>query len=393
VALNRLEAARRGAEATGRLIDLIDTSFHSQGILPPPEPFRRGFEEYLSRRRYRPDPQGLLPARESIAEFYASRDLPVSPEDIVLCASTSEAYSLLFSTFGRGGDSVALPLPGYPLAEHLARQNRLIPKPIHREAGRGFSLDPESLGRAFDTDTAFVVTVSPDNPTGHIVSSGELALLQRSAKATSAYLIWDEVFCDLVFDGEGPGATGAAAHPLAGADGPPTFVLNGASKLFAAPDIKVGWIVIAGSPRRRAALRERLTVSNDHYLSSSTFSQGMIPHLFRDLDAFRREMRERVRRRREVFLRWIREETQVEVVPPGGGIHALCCVPELGSTDDEAFALDLLAGDPPVYVHPGYLYGAPGSPPSFVVSLLTAEELLTEGLRAVSSAISDARRR
>lgn len=385
MALNRLETARRSAEATGRLIDLIDTNFHSQGLLPPPEPFRRGFEEYLSRRRYRPDPQGALPARESIAAFYASRGLPVSQEDVVLCASTSEAYSLIFSTFGRAGDSVALPLPGYPLAEHLARQNRLIPKPIRRDFGRGFRLEPETLGEAVGLDTAFVVTVSPDNPTGQIVSSGELELLRGAAQATSSFLIWDEVFCDLVF--------ADTAHPLATGDGPATFVLNGASKLFAAPDIKVGWIVLTGSPRRRAALRERLTVANDHYLSSSSFSQEMLPYLFRDLGAFRRQMRETVRRRRDGFLQWCRREARVEVVPPQGGIHALCCVPGLESIDDEAFALALLAGDPPVYVHPGYLYGAESTPVTFVVSLLTVEAELERGLDAVSAAITDARRR
>ncbi|MFP4430280.1 MAG: pyridoxal phosphate-dependent aminotransferase [Spirochaetaceae bacterium] len=384
MALNHLETARRGAGATGRLIDLIDTNFHSQGILPPPEPFRRGFEEYLSRRRYRPDPQGSLPARESIAAFYASRGLPVSPEDIVLCASTSEAYSLIFSTFGRAGDSVALPLPGYPLAEYLARQNRLVPGPILRDFRRGFHLD---------LDTAFLVAVSPDNPTGRIVSSEELELLQRAAQATSAFLIWDEVFCDLVFAEGEPGASRDTAHPLATGDGPPTFVLNGASKLFAAPDIKVGWIVITGSPRRRAALRERLAVANDHYLSSSSFSQEMLPHLFRDLGAFRRQMRETVRRRRDCFLRWCRREARVEVVPPQGGIHALCFVPGLESVDDETFALALLAGDPPVYVHPGSLYGTGSTPVSFVVSLLTVEAELERGLEAVSAAITDARRR
>lgn len=383
---NLLEAARRGAEATGRLIDLIDTNFHSQGLLPPPEPFRRGFEEYLARRRYRPDPQGALPARQSIAAYYESRGLPVSPEDIVLCASTSEAYSLLFSTFGREGDSVAIPLPGYPLAEDLARQSRLHPKPIKRDSGRGYSLDPETLPQAVDLDTAFIVTVSPDNPTGHIVSSEELELLRKTAVNTSAYLLWDEVFCDLVFSRE-------AAHPLATEEGPVTFVLNGASKLFAAPDIKVGWIVLGGNPRRRAALRERLTVANDHYLSSSSFSQAMVPHLFRDLCVFRSEIRDTVRRRRDCFLRWCRKEPRVEVVPPEGGIHAFCWVPGLEGIDDEAFALSLLAGEPPIYVHPGYLYGAESTPPGFVVSLLTIEESLERGLDAVSAAITDAQRR
>jgi len=390
VALTHLETKRRAAEATGRLIDLIDTNFHSQGFLPPPEPFRRGFEDYLSRRRYRPDPQGDERARESVAAFYGSRALPVSPEDVVLCASTSEAYSLVFSTFGRPGDSVAIPLPGYPLAEFLARQNRLEITPVRRSAERGFALDAEALSPAVGVDTAFVVVVSPDNPTGRIATPEELSTVQEAARDASASVVWDEVFCDLVFAGAGDTAP---AHPLAIEDGPPTFVLNGVSKLFAAPDVKVGWIVLAGAPRRRAALRERLTVANDHYLSSSPFSQAMLPYLFDDLGAFRRRMRESVARRRRLFLGWCAEEPGVEVVPPEGGVHALCRLTGLDGTDDETLALALLAGDPPVYVHPGSLYGAQGLPPTFVVSLLTAEKILKRGLEAVSETLIRFRRR
>lgn len=396
--MTHLETKRRAAEATGRLLNLIDTNFHSQGLIPPPEPFRRGFEDYLAQRRYRPDPQGDKRARESVAAFYRSRGLSVSHEDVILCASTSEAYSLLFSTFGRAGDSVAIPLPGYPLAEFLARQNRLVTTPIRRSADSGFAVDPEVLTEAVGVDTAFIVVVSPDNPTGHITTPKELADLRSAARESSASVIWDEVFCDLVFSAAGAGAEAgreiaAPAHPLATEDGPPTFVLNGASKLFAAPDVKVGWIVLAGAPRRRAALRERLAVANDHYLSASPFSQAMLPHLFDGLGLFRREMREVVARRRDLFLKWSEEETRVEVIPPEGGVHALCRVRGIESMGDESFALGLLAGDPPVYVHPGSLYGAESTPPAFVVSLLTAEETLKRGLEAVSERITDVRER
>ncbi len=391
MALTTLETERRAAQSTGRLIDLIDTNFHSQGLIPPPLPFRRGFEDYLSRRRYLPDPQGDERARESVASFYGSRGLPVSPEDVVLCASTSEAYSLVFSTFGRVGDSVAIPLPGYPLAGFLARQNRLLATPIRRSVDRGFALDAESLTPAVGVDTAFIVVVSPDNPTGRIATPEELATVQRTARDFSASVVWDEVFCDLLFSSPAPGS--APAHPLATEEGPATFVLNGASKLFAAPDIKVGWIVLAGAPRRRAAIRERLAVANDHYLSSSPFSQAMLPHLFGGLGTFRREMRGSVARRRELLLQWCEAEPWVEVVPPEGGVHAFCRVIGLEGTQDEFFAQALLAGDPPVYVHPGSLYGAQDAPPTFVVSLLTAEEALTRGLEAVTETITALRRR
>ena len=380
MALNPLEKARRAAESTGRLLNLIDTSFHSNGFIPPDEPFSRGFQDFLSHRCYRPDPQGELFARESIARYYGDRGLSVAPEDIVVCASTSEAYSLLFSTFGRSGDTVALPSPGYPLAEELALQNRLRPRFYRRSPEEAYRITEAQIEYAMDLDTALVVAVSPDNPTGSLITDRELHGLLSAARGYSAFLVWDEVFCDLLFSG----IRDSEAHPLNQRDGPVTFVLNGASKLFASPDIKIGWIVISGDPRRRAAIRERLSTANDHYLSASSIGQAILPHLFPGLAGFRRELRQAITSRRNGFRFWLDQEDRVEAFPPAGGFHALCRIPSIPAAQTDAFVLALLEGRDPVWVHPGYFYRASEKSASFVLSLLVPEGRLQAGLAKIS---------
>jgi alanine-synthesizing transaminase len=71
--------------------------------------------------RYEPSPQGAVAARQAIADYYQARGLTVSPEHLVLCASTSEAYSWLFQLLGNpgDGDEVLFPEPSYPLLPFL----------------------------------------------------------------------------------------------------------------------------------------------------------------------------------------------------------------------------------------------------------------------------------
>src|ERR1700730_156601 len=64
---------------------------------------------------YVPDPKGLLRAREGVAEYYTERGEEVAAEDVILTASTSEAYSFVFRALCDPGDEILVPAPSYPL--------------------------------------------------------------------------------------------------------------------------------------------------------------------------------------------------------------------------------------------------------------------------------------
>ena len=70
---------------------------------------------------YEPSPLGLVAAREAVASEMSSDDVWVEPEQVILTASTSEAYSVLFKLLCDAGDNVVVPRPSYPLFEHLTR--------------------------------------------------------------------------------------------------------------------------------------------------------------------------------------------------------------------------------------------------------------------------------
>src|SRR5207253_7798582 len=148
--------------------------------------------------RYEPHPKGLLAAREAVAAYYAdSRGAAVDPEHIVLTASTSEAYAMLFKLLCDPGDCVLVPEPSYPLFAMLTGLEgvRAVPYPLHFDGE--WHLDASAV--RFPERCRAVLLVSPGNPTGAFVKEAELAALTSGCAAAGCALISDEVFADFAW--------------------------------------------------------------------------------------------------------------------------------------------------------------------------------------------------
>ena len=117
---NRLTRALAGARRAGRpVLDLTQSNPTQAGLAYPPDLLASlaGARSL----RYDPEPLGLREAREAVAADYARQGLSVSPDRIVLTASSSDSYSELFKLLADPGDEILVPRPSYPLFEHLAR--------------------------------------------------------------------------------------------------------------------------------------------------------------------------------------------------------------------------------------------------------------------------------
>jgi aspartate/methionine/tyrosine aminotransferase len=131
----------------------------------------------------------------------------------------------------------------------------------------------------------------------------------------------------------------------------PVFHLNGISKLFALPDLKLGWIALSGPAR--AEYGDRLELLNDTFLGANSLTQAMLPDLFAGGMAFVAEMRARVQSNIALALGRFASSSHFRAQAPDGGYYLF---PEvLGWSDEEALVLHVL--DHGVLVHPGYFYG------------------------------------
>jgi len=210
------------------IVDLTESNPTRAGIDYPLEELSAAMAS-AARAAYDPDPLGLRAAREALAA-----ELRCDAEDVVITASTSEAYSFLFKLLADPGQAILTATPSYPLLEHLAALELVELRTFALDFHRRWEIDPARVRAAIDERTRAIVVVSPNNPTGSYVAAEE----QDALASFGLPIISDEVFRDYAFIDSPP--------PTLVRDDVLTFALGGLSKSAGLPHYKLGWIHVGG---------------------------------------------------------------------------------------------------------------------------------------------------
>jgi hypothetical protein len=319
---------------------------------------------------YAPLPFGLGTAREAVASEYAADGAHVDPDDIILTASTSEAYGHLFTVLCDEGDEVLILVPSYPLFSFLAQFAgvRLVPCPLSYDGA--WHIEAREVAARVTSRTRAIVLVSPNNPTGSFVKRGELdALLSMGLP-----IIVDEVFSRYAFAPD-PSRVVTVAGERSGL----VFSLGGLSKLVGLPQAKLAWIAIAGDPALVRQAKERLELVLDTYLNVSSFIQHRTPRLLQEGALTRDAIKERTQRNlataRATFT------SAANLLHVEGGWYATLRLPR--TKPEHVIALELL-GMHAVYTHPGAFFDFQDEP-YLILSLLGPEPELREGARRIEA--------
>ncbi len=323
---------------------------------------------------YEPLPFGLESARATVAGDHEARGFAVRPDEVMLTASTSEAYAFLFKLLCDPGDQLLAPAPSYPLFEHLARFEsvELVSYPLRYDGA--WHLDVDDLRARITPRTRGILLVSPNNPTGSYTKKSELRALARLGLP----LVSDEVFAcyPLAADRDRDRAWSAleTRDTL-------VFALGGLSKSAALPQMKLAWTVVQGPEAQRRAALARLELIADSFLSAGTPVQHALPTL---LEAGRlTEAAIRARTRENLAAlddRLARPGCPLGRLHLEGGWYATLRLPRTQS--EAAWSLRFLEADG-VHVHPGHFFDFADEAYA-VVSLLTPPEIFAEGVRRVA---------
>jgi len=361
--LARLVEEKKAAGA--RLLDLTESNPTQSGIVYP----REVLEALGDARglRYEPTPLGLAAAREAVAEYYAQHGREVSPDRIVLTASTSEAYAYLFKLLANPGDAVLTPRPSYPLFEFLAALESVAVRQYPLRYDGAWHVDFGEMERAISERTRAIVAVNPNNPTGSFLTNEERERLQAIALERGIAVLMDEVFLDYAFE---------TREERCGGDRALTFTMSGLSKIAGLPQMKLGWIVVYGDRAKEAM--QRLEWIADTYLSVATPVQTALARLLELAVGVREQIRERTGQNLAA-LRAQFSGSAVQVLNVEGGWNAILRVPRIRSEQEWVIAL---LRDRDVLVQPGYFYDFE-SEAFLVVSLLTKPEIFGEGIRRI----------
>ncbi len=369
------------------------------------------------------NPAGTFKAREAVSEYYRSRGGNFTPGQILLTASTSEAYSILFKAFCNPGDAILTPVPGYPLLDTLAELENLECYPyflkLRRErfgkltdlelrqkkvsgmtsvtSLRAHSAKQSSTDRSFrfvlDTDSLLsapsnakiLLLVCPHNPTGHSVSLSEWKEVVRFCEERNLVLVVDEVFGDYRFSEEVRRSWEyVSCHPersAAKSKDPvppkcPVVWLNGLSKICGSPQVKLGWMAVYAPEAIRESIHETLEYVADAYLSVSAPAQALAAPMLKQSAAYGAQISERLQQN----LAALREKFPSKYCPEIlGGWYAVI---RLGD-DDEELSLRLLK-EKHVLVQPGFFFDF-DEDGWIVISLLQEPSVFAEGLQRICS--------
>jgi len=307
---------------------------------------------------YRPEPFGLPSAREAVARLTGA-----DAADVMLTASTSEAYAFLFKLLCDPGDAVLVPAPSYPLFEHLAELEGVQALPYRLAYDGAWHVDLDALERAITPRVRAIVVVSPNNPTGQYLRQSERAALA----AFGLPLLSDQVFAPFPLTENAPPASPSSAPCL-------TFTLDGLSKRAGSPQLKLGWTVISGPEPERREARERLELIADTFLSVGTPIQQALPDLLELCPTVTAAISARCRENLAQLERVVKA-APLTLLRAEAGWSAVLQLPAVAS--EEQLVLGLLR-EAEVLVQPGWYYDFEREPYA-IVSLLSEPSVFREG--------------
>ncbi len=273
------------------------------------------------------------------------------------------------------GDEVVLPSPFWVSYSEMVRMAGGVPVIVETREADCFKLTAQELREAITPRTKCMILNNPSNPTGMMYSRKELEELARVCVEEDVYVVSDEIYCDLVYDGEKFVSLAAIGPEIKER----TLLVNGVSKSYAMTGWRIGYV----------AAPEPIAKAIGNYISHSTGSPCAVSQkaALEALTAPKSEvesMRLAFERRRNYMVERMNTIPGVSCTKPHGAFYVMMNIEKLigkelfGETihsSDEFAALFLKYGK--VAVVPGTSFDAP----NFVRwSYATSIENIREGL-------------
>jgi aspartate/methionine/tyrosine aminotransferase len=178
--------------------------------------------------------QGLPALRERAIAQAALAGL-CSLDDVLITAGAAEANYLCFRQLLAPGDEIVTETPGWPQAAVMARGIGADLRLVKRREENGWRLDLDELAAAVTAKTKLIFLSNPNNPTGQLLTEAELHRIAAIADKVGAWLIVDEVYAGLEWEG-------ARAPSIAGIY-PRGITTGSVSKGLGLQGLRTGWLI------------------------------------------------------------------------------------------------------------------------------------------------------
>ena len=273
--------------------------------------------------RYTPAP-GIMELREAICNrLQTDCNVRYEPSQIVCSSGAKHNLYLAFQALLNPGDEVILPAPYWVSYEEMIRMASGVPVIIATDEKTLFKIDAQRLESAITPQTKALVLNSPCNPTGMCYNEAELRALADVCVRHGIYVISDEIYYQLLFDGRTFTSFAALGEEIKAQ----TILINGVSKSYAMTGWRLGY---AAAPKEIAGI-----MSN--YQSHSTsapcgISQKAAFAALTGPQEHVAQMRRAFETRRDFFVDQIKHIDGVSCLKPEGAFYVMMNIaPLIGS--------------------------------------------------------------
>jgi aspartate aminotransferase len=317
---------------------------------------------------------GIEDLRKAIAESYGDAyGLKVAPGQVLVSPGGKFSCFLAILATCSPGDEVIIPAPYWVSYPEMAKLAGAVPRAVLATDASGFKLSPEQLEAVVTPRSRLLILNSPSNPTGAVYSRTELAALMAVAVRRNLYVLSDEIYENLVYDG----LKTTCLATLPGAESR-TIVASGFSKTYSMTGWRLGTLVAPPPIAKAVAELQSQMASN-----ATTFAQYGALAALREKEKTKAALELMLTafdRRRRLLHQSLTAIPGVTCVLAQGAFYLFPNISSFGLGSLE-FCERLLEREK-VAVVPGSAFGAEG----YVrLSYATSDEIITKGVARLAN--------
>jgi aspartate aminotransferase len=294
---------------------------------------------------------GLLSVKKAIIryteEFYGRL---VAPENLIISTGAKQAlYNLLLSIIDPQ-DEVVLLAPYWVSYPEMVKMVYGIPVVVAPEDGT-FHPRMEDIEQAVSSYTKAIIVNSPNNPSGIVYSDDFIAQIVDFCERRGIYLIMDDIYHRLVFDGVRP--TPGYNFTDRDVENTRVIVINGISKLYGMTGFRIGWAVA-----NRRLTEVMANVQSQTTSCPSVISQAAAEGALTGVQSVVEDLRLSIQNSRDVMMHELRSFGDVKVTKPSGTFY---CLPDFRAYSSDSVELaSFLLEKALVVTVPGKPFGIEG---------------------------------
>ncbi len=319
--------------------------------------------------KYAPTP-GIEELRAALAEKYAAAyGLKITPAQVVVSPGGKFSCYLAILAVCSPGDEVIIPAPYWVSYPEMAKLAGAVPRAVLAGDATGFKLTPAQLEAALTPKSRLLILNSPSNPTGAVYSRAELEALVAVALKHGLYIMSDEIYEHLVYDGAQP----TCLATLGGEAEARTIVVSGFSKTYSMTGWRLGTLVAPAPIAKAVGELQSQMASN-----ATTFAQYGALAALREKEKARAALATMLAafdRRRKNLHAGLNQIPGVSCLLAQGAFYLFPNIAKFGLSSQE-FCARLLEQEKVAAV-PGSAFGAEGY---LRLSYATGDETIAKGL-------------